>query len=330
MINHKGNIVKRSCGLAVPLVCLLLTPPVRAAQETSVAVMNLRTSSGVEEKMLAALTGVVGTNISITGEYAVMKTEEINDRLHTGSNLPPSDCGQLSCFLAWGKALGVSLLVTGTVNRSGETYTVNLQMTDIDRTIIKSTLTEEYTGDEVGLVEKMGVYTAVLLKGGQAEKVAVKDVPRPAVKKKAPAIASDSRPSTAVATERKTNRNRLFLCFDQGGPALAWERACNKNSSLILEAYGPVVRWSCPAAGIKGGYRKYFSPPARGLYLESLVSGGLTSRAYDDFDAGVSLKTGWQYKIKKLVADTDIGVAYCFSDQKVIPQLNIGVEIFCW
>ena len=62
--------------LKVLLLGLLVSSSAQAQQKIRIAVLEVRSSSGLDETMLATLTEVVATAISITGEYTVMKKED--------------------------------------------------------------------------------------------------------------------------------------------------------------------------------------------------------------------------------------------------------------
>ena len=326
--------------LKVLLLGLLVSSSAQAQQKIRIAVLEVRSSSGLDETMLATLTEVVATAISITGEYTVMKKEDVQALLLNRPDLTSPDCDQLACLVPLGQILGVSLLVTGTINQSGETYGINLRLIDVDRAAAKSTVTERYAGDDAGLVVKMGEYASGLVKKSQVEKVAVRDKVQPATKKKAAVVASSQRPSagedTVKPADTKTepvpapSRNRLFLGFDLYGPALAYERMAGRTVSVLIEPYGPFIRWSRPALGLRGGIRKYFSPAATGWYGQSFLTGGLQSSAYDDFYTSLSASVGIKYPIAHVTVCGDLGVDYSLSDHVAYPKLNVGVELFSW
>jgi TolB-like protein len=143
---------------------LLFIPALLFAQEkTKIAVMDLKVKAGIDEAKVASLTNLLCTAISHSGSYEVIGRDDMRAMLEHVADKQLLGCDDTKCLVEIGGALGVQMLVAGDIGMVGQTYLINLKLIDIDQTKVLSRISEQYNGDESGLINKIGTSGEALL-----------------------------------------------------------------------------------------------------------------------------------------------------------------------
>ncbi|HEY3451351.1 MAG TPA: hypothetical protein VGK67_33645 [Myxococcales bacterium] len=117
----------------VAFSCLLLG----AAPETSkVALMPLPEGEGVSEKTALAITEAITSEVRRVPGVQLITQQEIGSLVGLERQKTLMGCGNDSCLAELGGALGVDKMVTGNINKLGETWLFNLKLSDVKKSKI--------------------------------------------------------------------------------------------------------------------------------------------------------------------------------------------------
>jgi len=143
--------------LVVFMLPLLLQDLLQAAnqekQKYSLAVLNLaappltRTDARVVTEQLVR-------ELRSTGLFYTM-SQSSTERGLLDANIDPSNCGDLACAIRAGRALGVQLVVIGTIRQPASAYSVDIQMVHIGSRQIVKEFQDSNVPDLAGLYETM-------------------------------------------------------------------------------------------------------------------------------------------------------------------------------
>jgi len=143
-------------------------PARRAATSDSgklkVAVMELTMPADVRRELAATVNGTVAETLDKLGAFSAISSREVAQMLELEANKQLMGCDTGSCLADIGGALGADYLVTGTLNVSGGTYTVQLQLTNISQSRVDGRASREYSGNEAGLMEEVRIATRALVR----------------------------------------------------------------------------------------------------------------------------------------------------------------------
>ncbi len=124
---------------AALFVILALAPaPARAQEKTKLAVLDL-TGKGVPADLVENLTDVVTVALNKLGVFEVVSRADIQRMLAFEQNKQMLGCeSDASCLAEIGGALGVALLVSGSVGKVGSQYLIQLNLTDTATVTVRS------------------------------------------------------------------------------------------------------------------------------------------------------------------------------------------------
>lgn len=126
-----------------------------AAGALKIAVMDLSAKQGISSQVTASLTDLATNEIARIEKYRVINRDDIQVMLQHLANQQLLRCDDTKCLAVIGGALGVDYLFSGNIGKIGRIYVINLKVINIDQAEVLSRVTEEYAGDESGLVERM-------------------------------------------------------------------------------------------------------------------------------------------------------------------------------
>ncbi len=115
--------------LLIALVALLGSAEAARADKAKLAVMPL-TARGVPEQTVAILDDLLASELDDTGRYEVLGIRDIEAMLGLERMRDALGCGDVTCAVELGGALGVGLLLTGSVGRLGDEVLVQLTLID--------------------------------------------------------------------------------------------------------------------------------------------------------------------------------------------------------
>ncbi len=115
------------------------------AEGTKVAVLEIK-STGIEEMVTKNLSELFTAEAGRVPGYKVIGHQEIQDMVGFEIQKQTMGCNEASCFAELGGALGVDLIVSGSIGKVGETFVVSLRLIDIKRTETKNRVSESLAG----------------------------------------------------------------------------------------------------------------------------------------------------------------------------------------
>ena len=116
-----------------------------------IAVMDIETGAGVENSLAIPITMVVMEELTSSGAYRVMDRAR-RDEILKEKGFKFGECHEADCYLRAGKLLGVSMAVTGRIDKVGASYLLALQRVNIETGIVEAAARESVAGDATGLV----------------------------------------------------------------------------------------------------------------------------------------------------------------------------------
>ncbi len=121
-----------------PFVLGLTAPPVMAqTQKTPVAVLELRTKGSAEASEGNLLTDRIRSLVVRSRQYDVMERALVDKILREQGFQSSQSCeGNESCSVRIGQLLAVREIITGSLNKVGDFYSLTLRRIDVERGII--------------------------------------------------------------------------------------------------------------------------------------------------------------------------------------------------
>lgn len=109
------------------LVCVSLT--VCSAGKSTIAILDLK-STTIEANLLVPLANRLSSEIVKTDIYTVVERGEMEAVLRE-QGFQQSGCTDASCAIQAGQLLNVNFIITGTVDKLGAIYSINVRMVDV-------------------------------------------------------------------------------------------------------------------------------------------------------------------------------------------------------
>ncbi|MBI3178694.1 MAG: hypothetical protein HYZ27_03480 [Deltaproteobacteria bacterium] len=119
----------------------------KGATSRSIAVLPLQIKR-LERELGALLDELLVSNVSASGCFKVISSSDINAMLGLEKLKDVSGCSDTACAAEIGGALGVDLLLSGTVGRLGDNLLVSLSVIDITKSEVLGRLTSNIPQDE--------------------------------------------------------------------------------------------------------------------------------------------------------------------------------------
>jgi len=120
-------------------------------ENPKIAVMDFA-AMGVDKALATNLTDVLTVELKQFKGFQVISRQEIGTMLNFEAVKQGAGCDEEGCFAEIGNALGVNILVTGTIGKVEETYLINLKLIDIRNARIVGREQEDFTGPADGLL----------------------------------------------------------------------------------------------------------------------------------------------------------------------------------
>ncbi len=119
----------------------------KGATSRSIAVLPLQIKR-LERELGALIDELLVSNVSASGCFKVISSSDINAMLGLEKLKDVSGCSDTACAAEIGGALGVDLLLSGTVGRLGDNLLVSLAVIDIAKSEVLGRLTSNIPQDE--------------------------------------------------------------------------------------------------------------------------------------------------------------------------------------
>ncbi len=129
----------RTAAAAVVAVTVVLAASASAegaGARPKVVVLNIKPIDESTQKIAAALTEIVTTDLAKTGRFEVMAESEIGSLVGFEKQKQLLGCTEMGCLAEIGGALGSDYLLLGTLGKVGEQYRIDLKLADVKKTRI--------------------------------------------------------------------------------------------------------------------------------------------------------------------------------------------------
>lgn len=145
---------------------LLMAKP--QGSKYSLAVLNLMPSGSAISAMDARLlTSTLTDEISRTGLFYTMTQDNMEKGL-LSKNIDPANCGEPRCALQAARALGVQVVVVGTITQAPEGFVVDAHLIHVTSREVVRSVREDYLGDFTVLTTRMSQLARKLVGRGGA------------------------------------------------------------------------------------------------------------------------------------------------------------------
>ena len=143
-----ARVVNRTSTLAlVALISLLATAPLQAQEMLpSAAVLSFRVLEDMEPTTAEALANIVRHEVLQSGRLTLIDRDRTEAVLLEQGFMMAGGCYDVSCLVQMGKVLGAERVITGSINRLGRKYIIELRAANVGSGQIEALETREYTG----------------------------------------------------------------------------------------------------------------------------------------------------------------------------------------
>jgi TolB-like protein len=165
---YKCNKYMACITLAAFFLAVAGPVPAFAEKKSKIAVMSLKAVK-VDPGLASNLTSMLTSDLAEMGKFSVMSEEDIKSIMQYESNRVKMGCSEeMTCLAEIGGALGVDLIVTGSLGKVGDTFIINLQLMNIKSVQVEARVSQTVKGQEDELINAIKKLAEKLLKGVEA------------------------------------------------------------------------------------------------------------------------------------------------------------------
>ncbi|MCK5760717.1 MAG: hypothetical protein KAH33_05450 [Candidatus Delongbacteria bacterium] len=113
------------------ILAILLLSTITYSQQTSIAVIDLK-NVGLEEHFSTLLTDALRAEMFKYEKFKVMNRENMQEIMGEQAFQASGVCDDNACYVEMGEVLGVEKIVTGSIGKLGNTYSLTIKMIDIE------------------------------------------------------------------------------------------------------------------------------------------------------------------------------------------------------
>lgn len=135
------------------LLLLLLSPPLLAETAQRIVVMDLKVEGEANPAVGTQLTARVAELVGKRPEVVVVAPDEVRAMLANEANKQRAGCGEASCLAEIAGALGADLLVSGSVGKIGDAWSVSLSAIDARQVRTVNRVSATWRGESIALLE---------------------------------------------------------------------------------------------------------------------------------------------------------------------------------
>jgi TolB-like protein len=135
------------------------------AKKFNVAVLDFDARAGISKDEAASLSDAFSSEIIRIGEFVVVDRNRLRSILQEQGFQQSEACSQVECVVEVGRILKVEKMFVGTVGKVGNTFTVTIQVVDVQSSHIEATVNKPYRGEIDGLLTEVIPSIAVELSG---------------------------------------------------------------------------------------------------------------------------------------------------------------------
>jgi hypothetical protein len=171
------QLLKKTLCLYLAWALVFFTIPVKILSQNPeripVAILDLE-GRGISALEAATLTDRLRSEMVTVGAFVVVERGQM-EMLLEEQGFQQTGCTSAECAVEVGKLLGVQKMITGSIGKLGELYTVDARMFDVQTGEIERVSKREHRGGIEGLIDLLGVVTKDL--AGIEEEVIVAEQP---------------------------------------------------------------------------------------------------------------------------------------------------------
>jgi hypothetical protein len=124
------------------------------AKKTTIAVLTIESKGGISKSEAATLSDRLGSMLVNTNAFIVLERGKMNDIL-SEQGFQQTGCTSTECAVEVGKLLNVQKMVSGSIGKIGQTYTIDLSLIDVKTAQIEQSFIRDYKGEIDGLLREM-------------------------------------------------------------------------------------------------------------------------------------------------------------------------------
>lgn len=124
-------------------------------KKTNIAVINLKSSSGVTAGEAELISDRLRGELFNTGKINVMERDQMQEILKEQGFQQSGACSNEACMVEIGQLLGVEQLVSGSLGKVGSMFLVNLRIIDVKTAKIIKVVSEDIKGDIEDVVSNL-------------------------------------------------------------------------------------------------------------------------------------------------------------------------------
>jgi TolB-like protein len=123
-------------------------------KKPAIAVLTIESKGGISKSEAATLSDRLGSMLVNTDAFIVLERGKMNDIL-TEQGFQQTGCTSTECAVEVGKLLNVQKMVSGSIGKIGQTYTIDLSLIDVKTAQIEQSFVRDYKGEIDGLLREM-------------------------------------------------------------------------------------------------------------------------------------------------------------------------------
>ena len=123
-------------------------------KKPAVAVLTIESKGGVSKNEAATLSDRLSSMLVNTNAFIVLERGKMSEIL-SEQGFQQTGCTSTECAVEVGKLLNVQKMVSGSIGKIGQTYTIDLSLIDVKTAQIEQSFIRDYKGEIDGLLREM-------------------------------------------------------------------------------------------------------------------------------------------------------------------------------
>jgi len=142
--------------LCVILISLLSICNVMGQQENKlrIAILDFTNTGGLSKQETVTLGNRLRSMLVKTNAFVVLERGQMDDILNE-QGFQQSGCTTTECAVEMGRLLNVQKMISGTIGKLGQTYTIDLSLIDVETAEIEKSFFRDFKGEIDGLLDIM-------------------------------------------------------------------------------------------------------------------------------------------------------------------------------
>jgi TolB-like protein len=123
-------------------------------KKPAIAVLTIESKGGVSRSEAGTLSDRLSTMLVNTNAFIVLERGKMNEIL-SEQGFQQTGCTTTECAVKVGELLNVQKMVSGSIGKIGQTYTIDLSLIDVKTAQIDQSFARDYKGEIDGLLQEM-------------------------------------------------------------------------------------------------------------------------------------------------------------------------------